>query len=93
MKRSAITLLVEGKTQIDRDLPMGYFAIFNMAARFDYLEPTKVMDRFRSFLKRSPYGLVTSRRGAASDLNSLEYFRMHYFPPTTRGECKYTRRV
>jgi hypothetical protein len=60
---------------------MGDFAIFNVATRFDHLKPTKVMDRFSSFLKRSPYRFVASRRGTASDLDSLEYFSLHDFPP------------
>jgi hypothetical protein len=82
--------LLQCEPQIDGDLPMGNFAIFNVAARFDYLEPPQVMHRLSGFLERSPYRLVAPRRGSARDLNSLEYFSFHDFPPGTCGECKFT---
>jgi hypothetical protein len=82
--------LLECEPQIDGDLPMGNFAIFNVAARFDYLEPAQVMDRLSSFLERSAYRLVAPRGGSAGDLNGLEYFSFHDFSPDTRGEYKFT---
>jgi hypothetical protein len=57
------------------------FAVFDVAAHLYYLEPSKVVDRFRRFIKRSPYRLVTSGRGTTGNLYSFEYFTLHDCPP------------
>jgi hypothetical protein len=76
---------VKGKSQVDRYLPMGDFAIFDMASRLGNLKPTKVMNRFSSFFNSGAYRFVNSRGRAASDLNSFEYFSLHDYPRSVCG--------
>jgi hypothetical protein len=61
-----------------------------MPTRFDHLKPTEVVDRLCSFLKRSPYRIVASRRGTACDLNRLEDFSLHDFPHMADANTLYS---
>ena len=66
------------------------FAVFDVAAHLYYLEPSKVVDRFRRFIKCSPYRLVTSGRGTTGNLYSFEYFTLHDCPPRDMAGGKST---
>jgi hypothetical protein len=78
-------ILVKGKPKIDRYLPMGDFAIFDMASRLGNLKPTKVMNRFSGFFNSGPYRFVASRGRTARDLNGFEYFSLHDCPRSVCG--------
>jgi hypothetical protein len=58
--KPASNVLVQGKPQIDRHLPMGDFAVFDVASRLGNLKPTKVTNRFSSFFNSGPYRFIAS---------------------------------
>jgi len=60
-------LIVEGKTDLDRDLPMANLAILEVSPRFDDLEPTHVPHCFGGALDGILHRLVTADRGRTDE--------------------------
>jgi len=55
------SVFVEGEADLDGDLPVGDFLIFDVAAGFNYFNPADIPDRFSGF----GYGVVDSLFDAA----------------------------
>ena len=60
-----------GETDFDGHLPVMHFSLFNVATRFDHLEPPQVLDCFVRSLNGLIHRVLNGRGGGTGEFNEF----------------------
>src|SRR3989344_1692537 len=74
-------LWVEAEADLDLDLPVGDFAVLEMAARLHHFEPVEVMQILAGARDGVAHGLVRTLGGRPDNFNHFISVFAHDFPP------------